>query len=341
MRESTLLSRRAFLKEAVAGAAVAATGPVLLASAAAPAKVDYPAKGKVVNLIVPWPPGGPADVSARLLAQVMERDLGTPIPILNKGGAATQIGMTELARSKPDGYTFGQVSLPTFITVYLNPERKAVFTRKDFQPVALYLDDPGAIAVRADSPYKTLSDLVEAAKANPWKIRCGSSGILGQGHLEGIELEKVSGARFAKVNFEGGAAALTALLGGSSDFYPGVVSDFAVRHKSGDVRVLAVYDKEESPFLPGVKTAEAQGYKVAPVGSSRGWAVPAGTPKEIIDVLSQATKKGTEDDQFKARTKELGMMVRYLGTDEYASYWTSMEAHIVPLLEQAGVKVPK
>jgi tripartite-type tricarboxylate transporter receptor subunit TctC len=186
-----------------------------------------------------------------------------------------------------------------------------------------------------------LRDLIEAARTNPGKIKCGGAGVLTLNHLMGIELEKASGVRFAIVNFDGGAPALTALLGGSSDFYPGVVSDFAVRHKSGDVRVLAVLGKEESRFLPGVKTAEVQGYELAPLGSSRGWVVPTGTPQEIIDLLSQATKKGTEDAELKERTRQMGMTVRYLAANEYASHWKSIEAQVVPLLEQAGVKVPK
>jgi len=343
MRESTFMSRRAFLKEAVAGAAVAATAPVLFASgasAAAPAKIDYPAKGKVVNLIVPWPPGGPADTSVRVLGPALEKELGTTIEIVNRGGAGTQIGMTELARSKPDGYTIGQVSLPTAAALYLNPARQAIFNRKSFQPIAMYIDDPGVIAVRADSPYRDLKSLVDAAKANPEKIKVAGSGVLAMTHLQLLLFQKEAGAKFAIVQFEGGAPQMTNLLGGHVECASFVLSDAAVRHKGGQVRVVGVMAKERSPLLPDAKTAEEQGYKVY-FGSSRGWAVPAGTPKEIVEIINGAVKRATENAEVKEKMERAGLALRYMPTEEYTKYWEDTEGTTRQLLEQEGVKVPK
>lgn len=344
MRESTFISRRAFLKEAVVGAAVAAVVPVLSASGAsttAPAKnVEYPVKGKVVTLIVPWPPGGPADTSVRILGPVLEKELGTTIEIVNRGGAGTQIGMTELAKSKPDGYTIGQVSLPTAAALYLNPARQAIFNRKSFQPIAMYIDDPGAIAVRADSPYRDLKSLVEAAKSNPEKVKIAASGVLAMAHLQALLLQKESGVKFAIVQFDGGAPQMTNLLGGHVESASFVLSDAAVRHKGGQVRVLATLAKERSPFLPDVKTAEEQGYKVY-FGSSRGWAVPAGTPKEIVEIINGAVKRAAENAEIKQRMQTAGLALRYMPTEEYAKYWEDMEGTTRQLLEQEGVKVPK
>jgi putative tricarboxylic transport membrane protein len=343
MRAHPSMSRRVFLKEAVAGAAIAASvsGLSVIGASAAPArKVEYPIKGKVVNLLVPWPPGGPADASARILSPVMEKELGTTIEIVNRGGAGTQIGMTELARSKADGYTIGQVSLPTAAALYLNPERQAVFTRKSFQPIAMYIDDPGVIAVRADSPYKDLKSLIEAAKANPEKIKVAGSGVLAMTHLQLLLLQRESGAKFAIVQFEGGGPQMTNLLGGHVECASFVLSDAAVRHKSGQVRVVGVMAKERSPLVPDAKTAEEQGYKVY-YGSSRGWAVPAGAPREIVEIINAAVRRAAENAEVKQRMENAGLALRYMSTEDYTKYWEDMEGLTRQLLEQEGVKVPK
>ena len=125
----------------------------------------FPEKGRTLTHIVAYPPGGGTDVTARLLAPMLEKELGIQVQVLNKGGAGGQIGFTELVRSKPDGYTIGNLILPTVITTYLDPTRKAVFSRKSFQLLALQDNDPGIIAVKATGPFKTLKDLIDAAKA--------------------------------------------------------------------------------------------------------------------------------------------------------------------------------
>ncbi len=344
MGENAFMTRRTFLKDAVTGAAVVATIPLLWSNnesaIASAASIGYPTKGKTVTLIVPWPPGGPADTSTRILAPILEKELGTNIEIVNKGGAGTQIGMTELVRSKPDGYTLGQVSLPTLAAVYLNPERQAVFSRKNFVPIAMYLDDPGMIAARSDSPYKDLQSLLDAAKANPEKIKMAATGILAQAHLLVLLLEKQSGAKFATVQLDGGGPALTALLGGHVDAMSGVFSDVVMRHKAGQVRALAVTAKERSGFAPDVKTAEAQGYKIY-WGSSRAWAAPAGTSREIVEIVNGAIRRATENAEVKQKMAGAGLALRYMPTEEYSQYWTDIEGIVRQLFEQEGVKVPK
>lgn len=302
---------------------------------AAPAKAAFPEKGKAINLLVAFPAGGSTDVGARLLAPLMEKSLGTPVQVVNRGGAGGQVGWTELAGYKPDGYGIGYVNLPSIITQYLDPERKAVFKRESFQPLAMHVVDPAVIAVAADSPYKTAKDLLDAAKANPEKIKAGADGILTDDHLNILQLERMSGAKFATVQFEGGAPKMTALLGGHIDAAFGNVGDTVSQFKSGKIRVLAVLDKEENKFYPGIKTLEAQGYKVYGA-SSRGVAAPAGTPKEAVDALSQSIKKAMEDEDHKKKMDESGLTLRYFGPAEFEAYWSDMEKDIEPLM--AAVK---
>jgi len=240
---------------------------------------------------VPWDAGGINDVTARALAAGVEKELGTQIQVVNKPGAGSQIGLTEIAKAKPDGYTLGIVTLPTAINTYLEPDRKAVYTRKDFESLALHTIDPVTITVKTDSPYKTIKDLIDAAKAKPESIKAADIGVLSGKHLAILDLQKATDAKFAIVHFSGGSQAMTALLGGHIDVNFCTAGEVPSQFKAGEVRILGILDKQPSKFYPGITTAESQGYKVYST-SSRGWAAPAGTPKPIMDKLSSALNEG-------------------------------------------------
>jgi len=284
-------------------------------------------------MIVPLEPGAAADASARLLAVPLEKELGIPVQVVNKPGAGMQTGTTEFVRSKNDGYTICMTNLPTILGLYLDPERKAIFSRKDFLTSALMGVDPAAIGVKADSPFKSLKDIIDAAKANPGKVTIGLTGLKSHQHLAFLELQKLAGVQFNMVVFDGSAPTMTALLGGHIDVQLSSVGLFMPQLKSGGVRVLAVADAKESPFLPGVKTLEAQGYKLYN-SNSRGWSLLAGTPKEAVDTLSVAMKKAMADPTFQAKMAEQGLEVRYMAPEEYAAYWDNMEKQVKPLLDE-------
>ena len=163
----------------------------------------YPDKSRSVNVIVAYPAGGGTDVAARVMTPLLEKEMGVPVVVLNKGGAGGQIGFTEIARSKPDGYTIGFLIIPTVITTYLDPDRKAVFSRKSFELLAVQDRDPGVLAVKADSPYKTMKDLMDAAKAKPGSIRACTAGILSDDHMAVMMAEQLGGVKFAVVHFDG------------------------------------------------------------------------------------------------------------------------------------------
>ena len=135
------------------------------------AQQDFPTKP--VQLMVAYPAGGSTDIGARIVAAIAEKSLGQPVVVVNKGGAGGQVGWTELVRQRPDGYYIGFINLPATNTVILDPDRKAIFTEKDFTPIINQVLDPGVIWVRADSPYKTVHDLIDAAKKSPSTIRAG------------------------------------------------------------------------------------------------------------------------------------------------------------------------
>ena len=272
-------------------------------------------------------------MAARALAATAEKILGTQIQVVNKPGAGSQIGLTEIAKAKPDGYTLGIVTLPTAINTYLEPERKAVYTRNDFVPLALHTIDPVVIAVKADSPYKTTKDLIEAAKANPEKIKAADIGVLSGKHLAILDLQKATGAKFAIVHFSGGSQAMTALLGGHIDANFCTAGEVPSQYKAGEVRLLGIMDKQPSKFYPGITTLESQGYKVYST-SSRGWVAPAGTPKEIVNKLSAALKKAMEDPDHQQKIEATTSELRYMDPDQMSTYWADMEAQYKPLIEE-------
>lgn len=220
----------------------------------------FPQKGKPIQMLVGFAAGGSSDAGARILASGMEKELGTPVVVVNKPGASGQTMYTMLTQAKPDGYTIGNTNFPSSVVSYLDPARKATYTRKDFELLALHVIDPALFAVKASSPFKTLKDVVEAGKANPKKIRISTTGIQSDEAFAILQLQKMTGAQFAMVHFSQGIAqAMTAFLGGKFEVLCANVGDLLAQFKSGEVRILGIMDDEESPFYPGVKTFEAQG----------------------------------------------------------------------------------
>jgi tripartite-type tricarboxylate transporter receptor subunit TctC len=295
---------------------------------------EFPQKGKAVQIMVHWAAGGSSDVGARILASGLEKELGTTVLVVNKPGAGGQIGYTALTQARPDGYTFGSTNFPSSVSSYLDPDRKAVYSRKSFQLLALHVVDPGLIAVKADSPFKSLKEVIDAAKAAPKKIRINTTGIQSDEHFAILKLQKMTGAQFAIVHFTGGAPALTAVLGGKIEIYCGNVGDLLSQVKSGEMRILGIMDDEASPFYPGVKTFEEQGYKLYG-SSSRGFSAPSGTPKEAVEILSRAIKNVTATEEHKKKMADMGLTLRYMDPPRYTKYWDEYEAMLTELMPLA------
>ncbi len=304
---------------------------VLISSASA---AEFPQKGKSIQLMVHWAAGGSSDLGARILASGLEKELGTSVLVVNKPGAGGQIGYTALSQAKPDGYTIGSTNFPSAVSSYLDPSRKATYNRKSFDLLALHVIDPGIIAVKADSPYKTLQDVINAAKAAPKKLRVTTTGIQTDEHFGTLWLEQLSGAQFARVHLTGSAPSMTAVLGGKIEIYWGNVGDPQAR--SDQMRVLGIMDSQRSPFFPDVKTFEEQGYKIY-FGSSRGFAAPAGTPKEIVNILSKAIGNVTATEDHKKKMRDMGLTLRYADPAGYMKYWDEYEGklkELMPLIQK-------
>ena len=295
------------------------------AFAAAALAQSYPTRQ--VELMVAYPPGGSTDVGARIVASIAEKMLGQPIVVVNKGGAGGQVGWTDMARRKPDGYFLGYINLPATNTVVLDPERKATFDIDAFVPIINQVLDPGVIWVRADSPYKSLKDLVDAAKKSPGTIRTATTGILSDDHLAILMMEEAApGAKFRLVHLEGGAAQMKEILGGNVDVAFDNVGSIVPRVKSGEVRALAVLDSERSKFLPDVATAKELGYPSVISSSTRGIAGPKGIPEPIVKQLAAVFSKAMEHPDHVQKMEAAGLAVKIMTGEEYARYYRETHA---------------
>jgi len=280
---------------------------------------EYPTKP--VTLLVAYPAGGETDIGGRIVASIAEKDLGQPIIVVNKGGAGGQIGWTELAKQKPDGYYIGFVNLPSLNTHVLDPERKATFTMDSFVPIINQVVDPVCFYVKPESPYKTFKDLLEDAKKRPGKITVTTTGIMSNEHLGILLLQEAAKVKFRLVHFDGSAQINTALMGGQVDVgVDNVGGPWTSRVKGGQARPLVVMDAERSKFYPNIPTTVEQGFPKVLMSSSRGIVGPKGIPDPIVKKLQTVFKKAMENPDHIEKMEKAGLTVKIMVGEEYGKY---------------------
>ena len=295
----------------------------------------FPEEGKRITMVVGSGVGTGGDIFYRLLTKELEKVSGKNIEVINKDGAGTQFALQAISTSKPDGYTMGQLALPTATMIWLDPTKQAQFKGDSFIPVSMVMSDPGATAVRADSPYKNMKDFIDAAKANPGKIKIGAGARNTRQHFDVLALEKAAGVTFQKVHADSTAQPVTLLIGGQLDAVAESVGDFLNMVKSGQLRILGVWDDKRSPLAPEIPTMEEQGYKLYS-GASRGLAIPAGTPKEAVEFWDNAVKKVTESAEFKDGMAKLGLPIKYMNSQDYAKLYKETEDRIKPIMSSGN-----
>jgi tripartite-type tricarboxylate transporter receptor subunit TctC len=292
--------------------------------------------------MVAFPAGGSTDIGARVVAAIAEKEIGQPIVVVNKGGAGGQVGWTEFVRQRPDGYYIGLINLPATNTVILDPERKAIFTEKDFTPIINQVLDPGVLWVKADSPYKTLKDLIEAAKKAPNTIRAATTGILSDDHLAILMTEEAApGATFRIVHLDGGASQFKEGMAGNIDVAFDNVGGIVPRVKSGEIRALAVTDDIRSKFLPDVPTMKELGYPTVISSSTRGIAAPKDTPAPIVAKLRDVLKKAMESPDHVKKLEDQGLAIKIMVGEEYAKYFADIHARAKKYTEWARTRPAK
>ncbi|MEW6262256.1 MAG: tripartite tricarboxylate transporter substrate binding protein [Thermodesulfobacteriota bacterium] len=273
-----------------------------------------------VTIMVGFGAGGSSDVGVRILAEALKKVIGQPVLVENKAGAGGQVMWTDFKNnSKPDGYTLALINVPNIQATIFDPVRKAAYTSRDFQMVANHVEDPGAIFVRTESPYKTFEDLLKEAKAKPGQIKASTTGIGGDDHLAVLDLQRKAGLNFNIVHLTDTPTALKNVLGGHTDIDFDNVGAFLPAVKSGLGRMLVILDDKRFPDAADVPTAREKGITVIS-SSTRGFVYPAGTPMGIVKYMEESIKKAMQDPEHVKRMKESGLNLRFMGVDEYTKF---------------------
>src|SRR5689334_3272740 len=295
----------------------------------------YPAHP--ITMVVPFPPGGVADIVGRPLAAMMEKSLKQPVVIVNRTGAGGALGMREVAKAAPDGYTIlmGLSSISIFpVSERVNGKQPA-YELKDFAPIALVTADPTVLVVRADSPYKTVKDFVEAAKATPGKINYSSSGVYGTLHVAMEMFANAAGVQLFHVPYGGGGPAITALLGGQVEASAQGPAAAIGQIRGGKMRALAGWGTERLKLLPDLPTFKELGYDVEFYIWS-GVFAPAATPAPVVNRLREALKEAANSEEFRGAMEKVQTPVSYLDAPEFKKYWERDAARLRSALEKIG-----
>lgn len=269
-----------------------------------------------VNVIVAYKAGSGTDNGARVLAAHAEKNIGKTLVINNLPGADGKIGWTQLVNAKPDGQTIGFINLPTFTTLAI--QEGSPFTVDDIVPIANHLSETGVVVVKADSPWKTLPDLVKAAKENP-NLKASTNGVEASNHTAAQLLAKSGGFDYKAIPYGGTADQLLALRQGEVDFSCAKVADIAplIKGDKPELRVLGVFSEERLDELPDVPTLKENGLYDKWYGSARGIVAPKGTPPEIIDFYVEAFKKTMEDPANVEAHKKAGLSLDFKDNKAY------------------------
>ena len=307
----------------------------LLISAAGFAQDSYPSKP--ITMVNPFPPGGVADVVGRPLAALMEKNLKQPVVMINRTGAGGAVGMGVVAKSPGDGYTIlmGLSSISIFPVADRVNGKPPAFELSDFAPIALVTADPTVLVVRTDGPYKTLKDLVEAAKANPGKINYSSSGVYGTLHVAMEIFSSSAGIKLFHVPYQGGGPAVTALLGGQVEASAQGPAAAIGQIKGGKFRALASWGTERLKLLPDIPTFKELGYD-AEFYIWSGVFAPASTPAAIQTRLRAAVREAATSSEFKAAMEKVSTPVSYLDAPEFKKYWDRDAARLKGAVEKIG-----
>jgi len=291
-----------------------------------------------IQVIVPFPPGGVADLVGRPFTAALEKELKQPVVIVNKTGAGGAVGMQAAAVSKPDGYTL-MVALSSISQM---PEVDALFGRppiyklKDFAPIALLSADPTVLVVKAEAPWKTVADFVADAKKRPDEIKYSSSGVYGTMHVAMEMFAHSAGIKLRHIPTGGGGPALNALLGGHVDCLSGGPNVSIPHIKAGTLKVLANWGEKRLDVLPDVPTFKELGYKDVEFYIWSGFFAPAATPPAAIKILREATAKAVQSPEFKSAMEKMGTPIAYLDAPEFQKFWDTDAARLIKAVRNIG-----
>ncbi|MGN0909730.1 MAG: tripartite tricarboxylate transporter substrate binding protein, partial [Succinivibrio sp.] len=305
-------------------AALAAAVSFIAAGATASAAAKFPRKQ--IQIVVPYAPGGASDTVARIYGKELEKQLGKPVVVVNRTGASGAVGLESVKNSRPDGYTMSYMPVESTMISALG---LSDISSDDFTFVCRIMTIPAAITVSKDAKWNTLDDFLKYAKENPGKVTVGNSGPGSIWNVAAASLEQAAGVKFNHVPFDGAAPAIAALLGKNIDAVAVSPSEVKSNVDSGQFKVLAVLGDKRSSVVPDVKTSKELGYDVSAMGWG-GFAVPKGTPADVVKILDEASAKVAQSQALKDLLAQRGFEYAYLdGKDMDAFAKSQLETYKV------------
>jgi tripartite-type tricarboxylate transporter receptor subunit TctC len=300
---------------------------------------NYPSRSTTV--IVPFAPGGPADITGRIVADIFSRHLGQQFVVENVGGAGGTTGSLRAARAAPDGYTLVSGHMGTHAAAPALYPNLGYNPETDFEPVGLIAEQPELLAVRKEIPANNLKEFVAYAKANESKLNMGHAGVGSVSYVGCLLLNSAIGIKPTLVPFTGTAPVMNAILAGTVDYDCDPILGPLPHVRAGTVKALAIATKKRSPLLPDVPTSFEQGLPEFDCAPFYAVFAPKGTPKEIVDKLADALSKGLDEPAVRTRLESLGADIaepNRRGPKALADLVKSEVARLTPILKAAAAK---
>ena len=307
----------------------------LLLSAFGMAHAAYP--DRPITLIVPWGAGGGTDAVARILASLMEKDLGQPVNVINRTGGSGVVGHQAISAAPPDGYTIGIITVEIGM---LHHQKLTDLNGASYTPIALVNADPAGVQVRADAPYKNLQDLLAAIKANPGKFKASGTGQGGIWHLAIAGLlqdQKIDPASLPWVPSNGAAPGLNDLMAGGVEVVPCSLPEARALIEAGKVKSLAIMDPKPAALFPKVPTLKAEIGSDWTMAAWRGIAAPKGLPADVQARLLASLQKAHQSNEFKEFMTNRGFGVLWAPPAEFAKFMERSDADLGAVMKAVGI----
>ena len=308
----------------------------LLAPLAGIAQDKFPSRP--ISMIVPFPPGGVADITGRPTAAAMEKILKQPVTVTNRPGAGGAVGNAAVANARPDGYTIAMV-LSSISVIPAADElfnRKPAYSLDQFAPIALISADPTLLVVHPSLPVKNLKELIALGRARQGQLSFSSSGIYGALHMPMEMFLHATKLKMRHVPTTGGGPAITAVLGGHVELTAGGPAAISSHVKAGKLRPVVSWGAERHPAYPDIPTFKELGYKDIEYFIWAGIVAPKGMPDAVVKTLRDAAQKAATDPDFKKAMANVNSPVHYLDAPEFAKYWEADAKRLAALVKMVG-----
>ena len=315
--------------------ATALLGTLGVFSALSAAAQNYPVRP--ITLIVPWGAGGGTDATARIIGSLLEKDLGQPVNVVNRTGGSGVVGHAAIASAQPDGYTIG---LATVEIGMMHWQGLTDLTSASYTPIGLVNADPAGVQVRADSPYKTVNELLAAIKANPGKFKASGTGQGGIWHLAIAGLlrdQKIDPAALPWVPSNGAAPGLQDMMAGGIEVAPVSLPEARSLIDAGRVKSLAIMNDKPSALYPNVPTLKAAIGSDWTMAAWRGIVAPKGLPAPVRDKLAEAVRKVATSKEYNDFMSSRGFGVIYAGPDDFAKFMVKSNTELGATMKAVGL----